>query len=214
MIVSIIFGNDKTQFIKPIFHLFLVIYYTLNVKKFNPLIVLFLSLAMVGEFLTARNFIEYYFFIVILFALYFLVGFYLMTPIIKASKLKVQITDIYVGLIILIAFTYIVGSIYFVSAIEMNDFIFLFIATITFSMFVGACFYITGYHIHPLKIYFFIVGVGYMIVCVGALVYELILPSVYIQGFINLVEVIAQFSFIYVFAKFHKLIKNRQIFIQ
>ncbi|MEZ4858285.1 MAG: hypothetical protein R2781_05700 [Flavobacteriaceae bacterium] len=132
-----------------------------------------------------------------------------MVPFIKASKFKIQITDVYLGLIILIAFIYVVGSIFFVSAVEMNDFFFLLIATIAFSAFVGACFYIAAYHSNPNKLFFFVVGIGYMIVCVGTLVQELVAPSVFIQGFINLVEIIAQLSFVYVLTKLPEMVKAK-----
>ncbi|GEM_PF-5368075 len=208
--VSIVYDNFHTQFIKPFFHLFLYLYFVSSSKKWNITVLLFLIAAMIGEFLTARNFVANYVYIVLLFATYFLIGLFLMKSAIKDSKFRIQLTDIYVGLIILIAFTYVVGSIFFITAEELGDFLFLLVATAAFSGFVGGCFYIAAYHSNPNKILFFVVGIGYMIVCVGTLVHELVMPSVFIQGFVNLVEVISQVAFIYALIKLPEMLRPKK----
>lgn len=213
VLVSLLYGNFHTQFIKPFFHLFIFLFYISVTKKWNPFLFLFLGAAMVGEYLTANNFTANYTYIVLLFTIYFSTGIYIMLPIIRAAKLKIQITDFYLSLIILAAFVYIVGSIFLFSVKEMDHFVYLLIATIAFSFFTGACFYIAAYHTNNSKIYYFIVGLGYMIVCAGTLIHELILHSVFIQVFINLVEVIAQFSFVYALTKLPKMIKPNKQFI-
>lgn len=210
VLVSIIFGNEHTQFIKPFFHLFIFLFYVSVTHKWNIPLLLFLCSAMVGELLTARDFVSNYIYIVLLFAFYFSIGVHLMMPVVKTAKFKIQITDIYLGLIILIAFVYVVGSIFFASAVAMDDFLFLLIATVAFSAFVGSCFYITAYHSNSHKIYFFIVGIGYMIVCVGTLVHELVMPSAIIEGFVNIVEVISQFCFVYALTNLPEMIKPKK----
>ncbi len=198
VVISIIYGNEDTRFIKPFFHILLFSFYWLTTKKFNLLLLLFLLSAMVAEFFTAINFEDNFRVIVSLFAAFFLLGFILQFPVLKRTTVKkLGGQDVFSALAGIFVLSYIIITVFTVSNNELADFTFLSIGTLCFSAFIASCFYIAGFNKHPKKIYLFITGVCYVLVTSGALLYELTFKSPVLIGIINLSEITAQFSFVY-----------------
>jgi len=197
-VVSVWLGTEYFKLVKPFFHVALFSFYWASTKKFNLIVLLFLATTMVAEFLAATDFMEYLVPIMLLFTAYFAIGTYLQYPILKATKTtKLRTIDIWAGLGGIFLLVYIILTVFVVSVKEIEAFTLFSIATLVFSAFIATAFYIAGFHKHPKKIFIFIVGVCYVIICSGSLIYELQFPSVYLLGLVNLSEVIAQMSFIF-----------------
>ena len=198
VLVSVIYGNEDTRFIKPFFHIFIFSFYSLTTKKFNLLLLLFLLSAMIGEYFTAVGLEGNFKIIASMFALFFLLGVILLLPVLKKTKFKnVGGQDILAALLVIFVLSYIIVSIFIISNSELADFTFLSIGTLCFSAFIASCFYIVWFNERPQKIFLFITGVAYFIVISGDLLYEFEFKSSILIGIINLCEITAQFSFIY-----------------
>jgi len=198
VLVSIIYGNEDTRFIKPFFHLFLFGFYWLTIKKFNFLVLLFLISAMIAEFFTAVNFEGNFRVITTFFTIFFLLGVVLQFSVLKKTGFKdFGGQDVLSALAAISILSFIIVSIFVVSNNELADFTFLSVGTLSFTAFIASCFYISGFNKHPKKIYLFVAGACYVIVTSGALLYELKFKSPALLGVINLSEIMAQFSFIH-----------------
>ena len=196
VVTSVLFTNEATQFVKPFFHVFLYLFYIQTVKRNNPILFLFLLCAMLGEFLTAKDFESNYILIHCLFTCYFVLGTWMIWPVIKTADLKLKGQEIIIALLIVLPLLYVVYAITYYSMNEFTDSVFTIMACISFLLFTGTCFFVTLFHRHPQRLPLFMVGVGYFVVCIGYLVYELLLPSSLLMGGVNTLEIVAQYFFV------------------
>ena len=196
VVVSVVLGTEDFKYIKPLFHLALFSYFWLSTKKFSPQLFLFLGSTMIAEYLAATNFIEYFDYITTLFGIYFATGVYIIYPVLKRTKPKFVGVDRIAMILVILILIYIILTIFLISIEEVKDYILFGIATVVFSTFIGCCLFITAFHKNPKKVYLFVVGVGYVVICAGSLIYELQFDSVLLLGLVNLSEVIAQVSFV------------------
>lgn len=198
VIASVWKGTDVFKLIKPFFHLGLIIYYIIRVKEVNLLIFAFLGSTMIAEYLAASDFILYFELITILFTVYFTIGFLLMYPVLRVTKRKLaKWTDILALLAVVFVLLYIISTVFILSIEQIKEFTLFTIATFAFTVFVGSCLMITGFHKHPKKVFLFITGVGYVLVCTCALIYELFHKNDALLVLVNTTEVISQCSFVY-----------------
>ena len=160
------------------------------------LLLLFLLFGMAAEFLTARDFDGNYWYINILFACYFGIGVYFISPLFKTTRLRILGKDAIIAVITTALLLYIVYGLVYYSIHEFKGYVPAVLGGVSFVAFAGSCFYTTIFHQHPKKIYLFVVGVCYFVVCIGYLVYQLLLPFNWLMGVVNTAEIIAQFTFI------------------
>ena len=196
VLVSILLGNEHTQFIKPFFHVSLFLFFYTTTKKINYPLILFLTCGMLGEFFTARSFESNYLLINILFSIYFSLGVYCMWPVFKGAQLKIRGKDVVIAIIATTLLLYIIYGLVYYSIQEFKENVPAIVGGTAFVIFVGSCFYITLFHPHPYRINLFIVGLCYFVVCSCYIVHELLLPSRLLMGLINSTEIIAQFFFV------------------
>jgi hypothetical protein len=197
VVISVGFGNEQTQFVKPIFHVFLFLFYTLSVKRFNFLLFVFLACAMSGEYLAAGNFEAHFKWIAIFFFMVFTSGVLLIRPLLNPAIVKIKWTDILVGILVVAGLGYLVALVFILSANELEDFTYLVVTTVAFCVFIFSCFFIAAFGKHPKRVFLFVVGAGYTLVIFGTLIYELLYTETILLGIVNLCEVIAQFCFAY-----------------
>ncbi len=198
VICSVWKGVDWFKLVKPFFHVSLFIFYYVTARKFNALLLVFLASAMIAEFLVATNFEVYIVPIMLLFTVYFSLGIRLQYPVIKTLKIqKLRGPDILIAVGGIFLLLYIILSVFVVSVKEIEEFTLFSFATFVFSVFIATTFFITGFHRHSKKIALFIVGVCYVVVCTGSLIYELQYNSVVLLGLVNLSEIIGQLAFVY-----------------
>ncbi len=215
VLTSAIMSLEDTRYIKPIFHVVLYAFYYVSTKKINPLLIFFLISGMVAEYLTAVHFSENYYWVVISYISYFAIGITLISPVLKTTHLLVKnrARDMVLGFLILAVSLYVIYIVLDSSIQQYQVILPSIICGVGFIAFVGSCILITWLHPHPNKVNLFIVGVGYFIVCVGYLVYELLLPSVILMMLVNTAEVIAQFFFVVFLIHRREMLVNKKWFI-
>ncbi|HBR55775.1 MAG TPA: hypothetical protein DEA82_16950 [Flavobacteriaceae bacterium] len=191
-----VYGNEQTLYIKPVFHIVLFLWYFSVKKKIDVKLVFFLGFALTAEFLTAIDFDGYYTLINILFACYFFVGLWCMKPVLQQSKFTLRGQEVFFGLLITGVLLYMVYGLIYYSIQEFQENVPTVLGGISFLLFTGGCFYVTLFHSHPKKFYLFVVGSCYFVVCLGYMVYQLLLLSDLLMGLVNTAEIIAQFYFV------------------
>jgi len=191
-----VYGNSETLFVKPFFHLFIYLFYIAQAKKFNFLLFLFLFASMVGEMFVAMGFEDNYVYVMLLYAVVFCCGILLLRPTLNATKLTFNFKDVLVPILLTVGLVYVIISVY-ISAIDyLPQLLFYSLSLILFAIFVFTSFYIFFFNKHPKSVYIFITGAGYTVICMGTFLFELISPSQFLLGLVNLCEVITQFSFV------------------
>ena len=200
-----------SPYVKILFIINLLALYTSLVKSPKPLVYLFFTTAMIGEFLFFKSFITYYLIIIICFTTSFLSGIILLFPLIKKISFKYKIADIIGVIFLVLGLSYVIGSIYFMSVKELTDYTFFTIVTIAFSLFIASCFYITAFYRHPKRILLFITGVGYITNCLVSLFYTFYIKEDFLPlvGAINTGEIAAQLSFTYFMIHYDVIAKGQ-----
>ncbi|MFC7356598.1 hypothetical protein ACFQO1_02775 [Jejudonia soesokkakensis] len=161
----------------------------------------------------SQGFEENYAAVMVLFALVFFTGSLLLAPVMMRTKSTIQLKEIITPIIFMIGVIYIITSI-FASVLEyIPDLVFYVLSILMFLLFVFMCFYIAFINKHPKNIYVFIVGIGYTLVCSGAVLYEMFYPSVILIGAVNLFEIIAQFYFVLYITHIAEIAKEKKWFI-
>jgi len=196
VLVSMIYGNTETLYIKPLFHVFIYWFYVNQTKKNNWLLLLFLTAAMVGEMFVALGFEANYTRVMLLFAVVFFCGIILLKPVLNSTRLKFKLSHVLIPMVVAVGLVYTIISIYISAVDYMPQLFFYSISLVLYCVFIFSCFYITLFNKHPKNTYIFIVGVGYILVTVGTFLFEVIQPSRFLLGLANLSEVIAQFYFV------------------
>ncbi len=197
VLVSVVYGNEDTRFIKPVFHILLFSFYSLSTKKWNGTLALFLGSAMIGEYFAAADFEQNFNYIAPLFAIFFTTGIVLLRPVLAATSVRLKWIDIFVGFIAVAGLLYIIALVFILSVNEMKDFSLITLGAVPFCIFIFSCFYVAAFSKHPKLLFAFITGAGYTLVCLGTFIHELLSGSTLLIGTVNAAEIIAQFSFVY-----------------
>tara|TARA_R100000935_G_scaffold38680_1_gene60061 strand:+ start:180212 stop:180904 length:693 start_codon:yes stop_codon:yes gene_type:complete len=213
VLISLFFGNEQTQFVKPFYNLLLYLFFITITQKNSLKLLLFLCFATVAEFLTARDFNDFYFMINVLFACYFLTGVWFMKPLLKTAKLKIHRKEAFLAIGFTAIILYIVYGLIYYSIHEFKAYVPAVIGGVSFVAFTGSCFYITLFHSHPKKVYLFIVGMCYFVVCMGYIINELLVDSNLLIGFINSAEIIAQFFFVLFLTQKEEMLSKKEWYI-
>ncbi|WP_203294075.1 hypothetical protein [Luteirhabdus pelagi] len=209
ILVSVTISNEDTAYVKPFFHIFLFLFYTLSAKRFNFFLFLFLGCLLVAEYFVAKDFVGYYYIIIPLFIISFITGIALLRPMLRFMKAEWSRVDIFTPLLSAIGLAYVIVSVYTLTIAPIDD-TFLDIAGMAaFSLFVIACFYVTIFNVHPKNVYLFITGAGYMFVCMGYLIYELVFKATILLALVNICEVLAQFYFVLYLVHIKSIVKSK-----
>ena len=70
------------------------------------------------------------------------------------------------------------------------------LALSSFVIFISCIFYITQFNKQTKNIYIFITGIGYIVLIIGYIIYELVIKLPIILIIVNFAEIMAQFFFI------------------
>ena len=217
IILSLISFEEAESYVKPIFHILVIILYSYSIKKISLPVILFFLGALLAEFLSTHDFNKYFSWITISLIVCFSSGIFLLIPILlKSKKIKFKWANVMFILLVISGLSYIIGSIYHLSLEKLTDLTFFNLGTILFCVFIGVCFYIEGFSLYSKSVLIFLTGIGYTITCLGSLVFHLYLEeSSLLIGFVNLGEIIAQYSFINFIIHYHNTreLRNNNISI-
>lgn len=211
--ISMVYGNQDTLYVKPVFHIFLFIFFYTKTKKINWLLVLFLLSAMIGEAFMSQGLENNYGGVMVLFSIVFLSGILLLRPVLIRTKFNNEFKDVVIPIIIGFGIVYALTTIYAIAIEFIPDLIFYSVTILLFIVYIACCFYIAFVNKHPKNTFLFIVGTCYSLVVVGAFAYELVLPYSVVIGGVNLLEIIAQFYFVLYIAYIAEVAEEKNWFI-
>jgi hypothetical protein len=202
-LISVIYGNEATKFVKPFVHIFLFFFFVSN-KSFDFKVLLFLIFAGIAEYLTATGFEANYYWLLLFFSLYFLMGIIVLLPYFRVKILKASKLEWITGSAAALLIATIIIWLSIETSYLMEDEYYILLPMFIYLLFLFALFYLFSMLFHPKKIALFITGACYVIVCSGAVIYELFYNIRILLGIVNLTEVIAQISLIYFLSLPHK----------
>jgi len=185
-----------TAYIKPVFHVFLMIFYFKRTKRFNVLLLFTFACGMLGEFLIAKGFLENFKIVSLFFTSFFIGLTILLIPIIRVTPFRFwrhSVGQVIIGVVGLIA---ILLSTYFLTSEYLPEYGYnvMFLTSIAF--FLASCFYVSFFSKHPNSFYLFIVGAAYLIDFACSILHQTVLPYQLLLGLANTSEIIAQYFFV------------------
>ena len=204
--------NGLELYSKPLFHVVLLVAYSIFTKKIKPLFYLFYLSAITIEFIAKSSIVFSMVWVLLPYSICFFSGDILLLPLIKKRRLKFKgINRIFI-LLVTGVLAYIILSMYFTFMSKLNSNLLYAIATLLFTSFLFCCFYITYVYNHPKSILLFLTGIGYSITCIfGLIMVFLRIENTLLFGLLNLSETVAQFCFVFFMIDFKEVFDNKDI---
>ncbi len=195
---------------KPLFHVVLLVAYSLFSKKIKPLFYLFYLSAITVEFMDKSAIVFNIIWVILVYSVCFISGVVLLFPLLKKGKLRLIGVNRLFVIIIIVSSAYIILSTYLTFFSELNTSLFFAFGILPFTAFLASCFYITSVYSHSKSIYLFLTGIGYSITCIlGLIILALQVKNVMLLGLVNLSTTIAQFCFVFFMIDFDEILNHK-----
>lgn len=210
--VSVVLGNEKTIFIKPIIHILLFFYFTFKAGTFNKLFLFTVLCALFGEMFFALGFTDNFNYILLLFVGYFIGNAFLLKPVILATKYNKGSVDLTAPIIGTLGVLLLVGLVSSLVIGRVPSVWVYGICVVSFLIFLCSCFYILIFNKSHLNFLLFFVGVGYLGVCILFFMDEFFEHDIIFVGLGNSLELVAQISFVCYLTKIKQVLQAKPSF--
>lgn len=207
------FGNDVYTIGKLLFYVSLMGYYFNATKKGHFLLFIGVFAAFLGKYFFDENFEQYYTAFILCYTECYLGGIVILLPLIRKSRFKIKGVNLLFAFISIVVFAYIIFELFSLSTQKLNEYFFFSVLSLAFTLFVSCCFYIASFSNHPKKIFLFITGIATLLAGLGAMLYVFYINNATYLFMVNLLEIIAFFSFVYFSAYMTEEEKVRSEFI-
>ena len=210
VLISLTSYNSFEFFSKPLFHVVLLVIYSVYAKKVKPLFYLFYFSAIAVEYMAKSTIVFNILWVVLGYTTCFSSGVALLFPLLKRGKSRLKGVNRIFLLIVIAALGYIIFSTYMTFLSTLNTRLFFALGILPFASFLASCFYITSVYNHPKSLFLFLTGIGYGITCIlGLIILSLRVQNHMLYGLLNLSETIAQFCFVFFMIDFDEILNHK-----